>query len=59
MKPGRKRCEFIFPLFLLPAAAFVNAYLGLGDSDQAFAWLEQAYKEQSNILQFVKVHPFF
>ena len=23
------------------------------------AWLEQAYKEQSNILQFLKVHPFF
>jgi hypothetical protein len=22
-------------------------------------WLEQAYKERSNILQFVKTHPFF
>jgi len=43
----------------VPAAAFVNAYLGLGDNDQAFVWLEQAYKEQSNILQFVKVHPYF
>ncbi len=42
-----------------PAAAFVNAYLGLGDKEQAFVWLEQAYKEQSNILQFVKTHPFF
>ena len=42
-----------------PAGAFVNAYLGLGDKEQAFAWLEQAYKEQSNILQFVKTHPFF
>jgi hypothetical protein len=28
------------------AAAFVNAYLGLDDYDQAFAWLDQAYKEQ-------------
>jgi hypothetical protein len=37
----------------------VNAYLGLGENDQAFAWLEQAYKEQSNILQFLKVHPYF
>ena len=27
--------------------------------EQAFAWLEEAYKEQSNILQFVKVHPLF
>jgi pentatricopeptide repeat protein len=43
----------------VPAGAFVNAYLGLGDRDQAFAWLEQAYREQSNILQFLKVHPFF
>jgi TolB-like protein/Tfp pilus assembly protein PilF len=43
----------------IPAGAFVNAYLGLGDTNQAFAWLEQAYKEQSNILQFLKVHPFF
>jgi TolB-like protein/Tfp pilus assembly protein PilF len=43
----------------VPAGAFVNAYLGLGENDQAFVWLEQAYKEQSNILQFLKVHPFF
>ena len=37
----------------------VNAYLGLGENEEAFAWLEQAYKEQSNMLQFVKVHPYF
>ena len=43
----------------VPAAAFVNAYLGLGEYDQAFAWLDGAYKEQSNILQSLKVHPFF
>ncbi len=43
----------------VPAGAFVNAYLGLGDYDQAFAWLERAYQEQSNILQFLKVHPHF
>jgi TolB-like protein/DNA-binding winged helix-turn-helix (wHTH) protein/Flp pilus assembly protein TadD len=43
----------------VPAGAFVIAYLGLGENEQAFAWLEQAYKEQSNILQFLKVHPFF
>jgi len=43
----------------IPAGAFVNAYLGLGDKEQAFYWLEQAYKEQSNILQFLKSHPYF
>jgi TolB-like protein/Tfp pilus assembly protein PilF len=43
----------------IPAGAFVNAYLGLGDNEQAFYWIEQAYKEQSNILQFVKSHPYF
>ncbi len=43
----------------VPAAAFVNAYLGLDDKELAFASLEQAYQEQSNILQYLKVHPFF
>ncbi len=43
----------------IPAAAFVNAYLGLGDTDAAFRALEQAYVERSNILQFLKVHPYF
>ena len=43
----------------VPAAALVNAYLGLDENEQAFIWLEEAYKEQSNMLQFVKVHPYF
>ena len=43
----------------VPAGAFINAYLGLGDYDQAFLWMERAYQEQSNILQFLRVHPFF
>jgi TolB-like protein/Tfp pilus assembly protein PilF len=43
----------------VPAGAMVNAYLGIGDNEQAFVWLEKAYEEQSNMLQFIKVHPFF
>ena len=43
----------------IPAGAMVNAYLGIGDNEEAFAWLEKAYQEQSNMLQFIKVHPFF
>ena len=42
----------------VPAAAFVNAYLGLDDNEQALVWLQRAYDEHSMILQFAKVHPF-
>jgi TolB-like protein/Tfp pilus assembly protein PilF len=43
----------------VPAGALINPYLALGDYDQAFAWCERAYQEKSNILQWIKVHPFF
>jgi len=43
----------------VPAAAFINAYLGLEDTNQVFVWCERAYQEHSNILQWLKVHPFF
>ena len=41
----------------VPAKAFVNAYLGLGEEEETFAWLERAYQEKSNIMQFLKVDP--
>lgn len=41
----------------VPTGSFVIVYLGLGEDEQALAWLGEAYKERSNILQFVKVHP--
>jgi TolB-like protein/Tfp pilus assembly protein PilF len=43
----------------VPAAAFVNAYLGLDDKEQSFVWLERAFQEQSNIVCYLKVHPYF
>ncbi len=43
----------------VPAAAFLNAYLGLGDTEEAFTWLGHAAEERSNIMLFLKVHPFF
>jgi len=43
----------------VPTAAFVNAYLGLGDNERAMVWLERAYDEQSTIMQYIKIHPFF
>ncbi len=41
------------------ASAFVNAYLGLGDKDHAFEWLEKAYSQHSNIITMLKVDPAF
>jgi tetratricopeptide (TPR) repeat protein len=38
-------------------AAIVNVYIGLGDKDQAFVWLEKAYQERSNYLAYLKVFP--
>jgi len=43
----------------IPAGAFISPYMALRDYDQAFVWFERAYQEKSNILQFLKVHPFF
>ncbi len=43
----------------VPAGAFVNAYLGLGDTEQTFVWLDRAAQERANLLEYVKVHPFF
>jgi len=43
----------------VPAGAFVHAYLGLGDNDEAFTWFERAYEEQSNILIYIKVFPLY
>lgn len=43
----------------VPSAAFVDAYLALGERDQAFVWFDRAYGEQANFLQWLKVHPFF
>lgn len=43
----------------MPAGAFINAYLGLGDNEQAFVWLERGYEEKSGIMPLLKVHPHF
>jgi hypothetical protein len=32
-------------------------YVGLGDKEQAFAWLNQAYDERDNWLNYLKVGP--
>jgi tetratricopeptide (TPR) repeat protein len=38
---------------------FAIVYIGLGEKDQAFAWLERAYEERSTFLTELKVEPMF
>ncbi len=38
---------------------FVVVYLGLGDKDQTFAWLEKTYQDRSSFLIWLKVEPLF
>ena len=38
-------------------AALVNVYIGLGQNDQAFVWLEKTFQERSNYLTYLKVFP--
>jgi pentatricopeptide repeat protein len=49
----RQREEYV------PSASFINAYVGLGDREHTFMWLERGFDERSNILQYLKVHPAF
>ena len=49
----RRQAGYVTP------AAFVHAYIGLGEYDEAFAWFEEAYKEQDNMLQSLKVQPIY
>ncbi|HEY3135309.1 MAG TPA: protein kinase [Blastocatellia bacterium] len=37
--------------------AMVQVYIGLGDKDRAFAWLEKAYEERSYFMAYLKVIP--
>jgi eukaryotic-like serine/threonine-protein kinase len=37
---------------------FLLAYLGLGEKDEAFAWLEKAYQERA-VLLYIKLDPIF
>ncbi|HWQ33487.1 MAG TPA: protein kinase [Blastocatellia bacterium] len=41
----------------LPAYYFALVRLGMGETDEAFAWLEKAYEERSGFLAFVAVEP--
>ncbi|MCI4331979.1 MAG: tetratricopeptide repeat protein [Thermoplasmata archaeon] len=42
-----------------PSYWLALVYTGLGDADQAIAWLERAYEERSSWLLWIKVEPRF
>jgi hypothetical protein len=39
----------------VPALSFAVVYVGLGENEQAFLWLEKAYVERTNSLAYLKV----
>src|SRR5258707_5437510 len=39
----------------VPALAFAVVYVGLGEKEQAFLWLEKAYDERTNSLAYLKM----
>jgi tetratricopeptide (TPR) repeat protein len=42
-----------------PTLLYVTAHLGLGENDQAIAWLEKACLERSTVLATIKADPIF
>jgi len=41
----------------LPATSIALIYAGLGEKDQAFAWLDKGYEERAFQLQWIKIDP--
>jgi len=41
----------------VPATSIALVYAGLGEKDQAFAWLEKGYEEHAFQMQWLKVDP--
>ena len=42
----------------IPRFSFIFAYAGLGDKEQAFAWLERAYQERRDPMTTLNIEPF-
>jgi tetratricopeptide (TPR) repeat protein len=40
----------------VPAVSYALVYVGLGEKEQAFTWLEKACEERTNFLAYLKVH---
>ncbi len=61
----REARQMLTQLLRLSNKQYVSSYflaiihLGLGELDEAFAWLEQAFEERSGFLAFIGVEPMF
>jgi hypothetical protein len=42
-----------------PAWAMASVYVGLGDKDRAFEWLQEAVEERAAYVPYLKVDPLF
>jgi TolB-like protein/Tfp pilus assembly protein PilF len=47
----RARTQYVSPY------AFALVYVGMGNKDQAFVWLDKAYEERASTLPFLKTNP--
>jgi len=47
------RGEYVYPL------GIAGIYIGLGDKDQAFVWLDKAFAERTDKLRQIKTHPIY
>jgi hypothetical protein len=47
------RQQYISPVSL------AQAYIGLGDKDQAFAWLDKGFEERDTVMTSLRVEPAF
>ncbi len=50
---GRSENEYVSPYWI------AIVYIGLGDKDQAFRWMEKAYQEKDGTIAYLNVIPIF
>jgi tetratricopeptide (TPR) repeat protein len=44
-------------LHYVPGSLFVDAYIGLGEKDEAMTWLERAYEEHDQWMVYINAYP--
>jgi TolB-like protein/Tfp pilus assembly protein PilF len=53
------KLEQLNPRHALDPAPFIRAYIGMGDKDRAFAWLEKASLQRGNVMVTLQVDPLY